>query len=103
MIFFDYGLTDVVSAADEIIELASQMLLDKTAASAHIVGHVDAVEFKESPDMALVRAYAVRTALIRKGVDAGSLTVTVGSQADRLVDTTEREPQNRRVVISFRK
>ncbi len=91
------------SSADEIIELASQILLDKTAASAQIVGHVDGVEFKENPDMALVRAYAIRSALIRKGVDAGRLSVAAGAETDRLVDTAEREPQNRRVVISFRK
>ncbi len=103
MIFFDYGLTDVVESADPLLELASRILLDKEAASAHIVGYVDAVEFKESPDLAMVRAYAIRTALIRKGVAAGSLSVAAGSEADQLVPTTEREPQNRRVMITFRK
>jgi len=103
LIFFDYGLTDVTDAADPLIEFASQVILDKQAASIQIVGYVDAEEFKESPDLAMVRAYAVRTALIRKGVAAGSLSVAAGAEADRLVPTTEREPQNRRVMITFRK
>jgi outer membrane protein OmpA-like peptidoglycan-associated protein len=103
MIFFDYGMSDITPEAARVLELASKVLLAGHATSAQITGHVDAAEFKESPDIAMGRAYAVRSTLVRSGVAGASLTAVAGSQSEMLVPTQDREPQNRRVAVKFRK
>lgn len=104
LIFFDYGLTDIVDSAEPSIDATADILSKGLAKSVVITGHTDAAELKESPSIAMSRAFAVRSALVRRGAPVESLSVAAGTKSDMLVKTEDgvREPQNRRVAITFR-
>ncbi len=103
MMFFDYGLTDVVDSAQPMIDVASRIVLKGHAAAITVVGHADSVEFKDNPEIAAARAFAVRSALIRAGVPADKIKASAGSQSETMAPESkgQKEPRDRRVVLTF--
>lgn len=103
MIFFDYGLTDVVKSAEPLIEIAAEIVLKGHATAVQVTGHADVVERADNPEIAPARAFAIRSALIRAGVPADKVKTAKGSPNEALIPDVkgEKEPQNRRVVLTF--
>jgi tetratricopeptide (TPR) repeat protein len=103
MIFFDYGLTDVVKSAEPLIEIAAEIVLKGHATAVQVTGHADVVERADNPEIATARAFAIRSALIRAGVPADKVKTAKGSPNEALIPDVkgEKEPQNRRVVLTF--
>lgn len=103
MIFFDYGMTDLVPSAQPLIENAVKALSQRLAKSITVIGYTDTAEFQTAPKIGNARAFSVRSALIRSGIDPDKISMRVGNPDELLVPTPAgtREPQNRRVWIKF--
>jgi outer membrane protein OmpA-like peptidoglycan-associated protein len=102
MVFFDFDRSSLSPQALNTIQQSAQSFLQGAFQRITVTGHDDAMpEENYSMAVSLRRANAVKDALVREGVPAGSISVIGRGQSQLLVPTAKgvREPQNRRVEI----
>jgi outer membrane protein OmpA-like peptidoglycan-associated protein len=104
MVFFDFDRSDITTVAQGTIRQAANDAKVGRVTRLQVTGHADR-SGSEAYNMALSqrRAEAVRAELVRHGIPAEQITVQARGEGEPLVPTADgvREPQNRRVVISF--
>ena len=104
IIFFGHNKSNLTAAAMEVVRDAAAAAKQPGAANVKIVGHADR-SGSDSYNQALSmrRAGIVKGALVGEGVAEGAIGVDGRGESDPLVPTADgvREPQNRRVNISF--
>ena len=104
MVFFDWDRSNLSAQALNTIKQAAQAYKTKGNARITATGHTD-TSGSEQYNMALSlrRANAVKDALVREGVPATAISVIGRGEQGLLVQTgpNVREPQNRRVEITF--
>ena len=101
LMFFDYDKSTVVPSAQELVDKIVELFKSTGAREVRIIAHTDAAEVNADA-LSLRRAVALRTALIAKGVPAGTIALVAAGATLPLVPTPKgtKEPQNRRVEVS---
>jgi OmpA family len=103
MVFFDWDRSDLSAQAQATIKQAADAYKAGGNPRITATGHTDT---SGPPDynmaLSLRRANAVKNALVRNGVPAGSIETVGKGETQLLVPTADgvREPQNRRVEIT---
>lgn len=104
IIFFGHNKSNLTEAAMEVVRDAAAAAKQTGSANVKIVGHTDR-SGSDSYNQALSmrRANTVKGALVSEGLADGAIAVDARGESDPLVPTADgvREPQNRRVNISF--
>ena len=101
-IFFDSGAASIKSAARASLDkVASALKKDYAGKDVRIEGHTDSdpirrSKWKSNQELSEARANAVRDYLVKKGVDAGSIS-TIGHGAD--MPRGQDKARNRRVEV----
>lgn len=104
IVFFGFNRHELTDEALRVVADAADAAKQTGAASIVIIGHTDssgAVEYNQK--LSERRAAAVKTALVRDGLPAASIS-TSGKGEDELVVRTAdgvQEPQNRRATIDL--
>jgi outer membrane protein OmpA-like peptidoglycan-associated protein/opacity protein-like surface antigen len=104
IIFFGHNKSDLTKAALNVVREAASTAKDLGIANVRIVGHADRSGSSDyNQALSMRRANVVRGALVSEGVADASIAVDGKGEAEPLVPTADgvREPQNRRVNISF--
>lgn len=104
IVFFGFDSAEITDEAADIIRDAAQAFKDTGQAEIMLEGHTDrAGADNYNQRLSERRAVAVRAELARNGVDASVVAVNGYGESKTLIDTLDgvREPQNRRVEISF--
>ena len=104
MVFFGFNQSDLTDEALATIKEAVGAVHDSGSAAISVVGHADrAGSIGYNKALSLRRAKSVRKALIAEGVAAEAISIAGRGESEPLVPTNDgvREPQNRRVHISF--
>jgi outer membrane protein OmpA-like peptidoglycan-associated protein len=99
---FAFGAAKVPPAAKSTIDQLATTLKNNPGATALIEGHTDNVGNPAyNQTLALERAQAVRSALVREGVEAGRITVRSLGEANPVAsnDTKEGRRENRRAQV----
>jgi OmpA-OmpF porin, OOP family len=102
LVFFDFDKSTLTPRAIDIVREAARVAKAGQNAKVTCTGHTDTVgPARYNMALSLRRASAVKDALVREGVAAGSIAVVGRGEESLLVPTKEgvREPQNRRVEI----
>ena len=104
IVFFDWNKSTITPEAASILDNAAQAYTTTGSASVMLAGHAD----KSGSDAYNVglsqrRADAVKAYLSGKGIPAAALSTEAFGESRPLVETADgvREPQNRRVEITF--
>jgi outer membrane protein OmpA-like peptidoglycan-associated protein len=104
IIFFGHNKSDLTPQAMDVVKEAANAAKSGNIANVKLVGHTDR-SGSDSYNQALSmrRAKAVKSALVGQGVTEGSISLEGKGESEPLVPTADgvREPQNRRVNISF--
>jgi OOP family OmpA-OmpF porin len=104
LVFFDWDKSLITAEASAILDRAAEQYAATGQTSVQLAGHADK-SGKDDYNVALSqrRADAVKAYLATKGVPDGSITTEAFGESRPLVDTADgvREPQNRRVEITF--
>jgi len=104
LVFFDWDKSMITAEAAAILDRAAEQYAATGQTSVQLAGHADK-SGKDAYNVALSqrRADAVKAYLATKGVPDGSITTEAFGESRPLVDTADgvREPQNRRVEITF--
>lgn len=104
IIFFGHNKSDLTPAAMDVIREAASAAKGNNIANVKLVGHADrSGSDTYNQALSMRRANAVKGALVSEGVAAGSISMDGKGESEPLVPTADgvREPQNRRVNISF--
>lgn len=104
MVFFDFDRSNLSPAAQATIRQAASAAQNGRVARIQVTGHADrAGADAYNMTLSLRRANTVKADLVQNGIAAQSIVVVGRGEEEPLVATTDgvREPQNRRVVISF--
>jgi outer membrane protein OmpA-like peptidoglycan-associated protein len=104
MVFFGFNRWSLTPQALNTIKEAIGAVHASGSASIHVVGHADrAGSIAYNKQLSLRRAQSVRKALIAEGLSAASIAISGRGESEPQVPTADgvREPQNRRVHISF--
>lgn len=104
IIFFGHNKSDLTPAAMEVIREAASAAKENGIANVKLVGHADrSGSDTYNQALSMRRANAVKSALVREGVSESIIGVDGRGESEPLVPTADgvREPQNRRVNISF--
>ena len=91
-------------AALATVQQAATAATQLGTANIRIVGHADrAGSPAYNKALSMRRAQAVRTVMVQEGVSGSAITLRGAGESDPLVPTADgvREPQNRRVQITF--
>jgi OOP family OmpA-OmpF porin len=104
IVFFDWDKDDITPAAAAILDNAAAAYQQTGRASVTLAGHADrsgAADYNVG--LSQRRANNVRSYLAGRGVPDGSISTEAFGESRPLVDTADgvREPQNRRVEITF--
>ncbi len=104
IIFFDWDKDEITPAAAAILDNAAAAYQQTGRASVTLAGHADrsgAADYNVG--LSQRRANNTRAYLAGRGVPDGSITTEAFGESRPLVDTADgvREPQNRRVEITF--
>jgi outer membrane protein OmpA-like peptidoglycan-associated protein len=102
LVFFDFDKSTLTPRAMDIVKEAARVAKSGQSAKVTCTGHTDTVgPARYNMALSLRRASAVKDALVREGVAAGTIAVVGRGEESLLVPTKEgvREPQNRRVEI----
>ncbi|MBO9375846.1 OmpA family protein [Sphingomonas histidinilytica] len=104
IVFFDWDKSDITAEAASILDNAANAYATTGQARVQLAGHAD----KSGSDQYNVglsqrRADAVKAYLAGKGVPDSAITTEAFGESRPLVETADgvREPQNRRVEITF--
>jgi len=104
LVFFDWDKSLITAEAAAILDRAAEQYAATGQTSVQLAGHADK-SGKDAYNVALSqrRADAVKAYLATKGVPDGSIATEAFGESRPLVDTADgvREPQNRRVEITF--
>ncbi len=104
LVFFDWDRSVITPEAAAILDRAADQYASTGQTSVTLAGHADK-SGKADYNQALSqrRADAVKDYMTRKGVAPGVITTEAFGETRPLVDTADgvREPQNRRVEITF--
>jgi OOP family OmpA-OmpF porin len=104
LVFFDWDRSVITPEAAAILDRAADQYASTGQTSVTLAGHADK-SGKADYNVALSqrRADAVKVYMTGKGVAAGVITTEAFGESRPLVDTADgvREPQNRRVEITF--
>ncbi|HEX8445134.1 MAG TPA: OmpA family protein [Sphingomonas sp.] len=104
IVFFDWNKSDITPEAATILDNAAQAFTTSGSASVMLAGHADK-SGSDSYNVGLSqrRADAVKSYLAGKGIADGSITTEAFGESRPLVETADgvREPQNRRVEITY--
>jgi outer membrane protein OmpA-like peptidoglycan-associated protein len=104
MVFFGFNRWSLTPQALNTIKEAIGAVHASGSASIHVVGHADrAGSIAYNKALSLRRAQSVRKALIAEGLSAAAIEISGRGESEPQVPTADgvREPQNRRVHISF--
>ena len=104
IVFFDWDKDEITPQAAAILDNAASAYQTTGQASVVLAGHADrsgAADYNVG--LSQRRADNVRSYLAGRGVPDGSITTEAFGESRPLVDTADgvREPQNRRVEITF--
>lgn len=104
IIFFGHNKSDLTPAALDVIKEAAVAAKSGNIANVKLVGHTDR-SGSDSYNQALSmrRAKGVKSALVGQGVTEGTISLDGRGESEPMVPTADgvREPQNRRVNITF--
>jgi outer membrane protein OmpA-like peptidoglycan-associated protein len=104
IIFFDFDKSNITPEAASILDNAAQAYSTTGQAQVMLAGHADRAGSDEY-NMALSqrRADAAKAYLVGKGVPDAAVQTQAFGESHPLVETADgvREPQNRRVEITF--
>ena len=104
LVFFDWDRSLVTAEAAQILDRAAEQYAATGQTSVALAGHADK-SGKDDYNVRLSqrRADAVKAYMAGKGVPEGVITTEAFGESRPLVDTADgvREPQNRRVEITF--
>jgi outer membrane protein OmpA-like peptidoglycan-associated protein/opacity protein-like surface antigen len=104
LVFFDWDKSAITAEAAAILDRAAEQYMATGQTRIALAGHADK-SGKDEYNVALSqrRADAVKAYLAGKGVGADAIATEAFGEGRPLVDTADgvREPQNRRVEISF--
>jgi OmpA-OmpF porin, OOP family len=104
IIFFGHNKAELTPAAMEVVREAASSAKENGVANVKLVGHADrSGSDNYNQALSLRRANTVKSALVREGVSESTIAVDGRGESEPLVPTADgvREPQNRRVNISF--
>ncbi|MEQ1756596.1 MAG: OmpA family protein [Micropepsaceae bacterium] len=104
IIFFGHNKSDLTPAAMDVIREAASAVKNNGVANVKLVGHTDrSGSDTYNQALSMRRANAVKGALVSEGVATGAISLDAKGESEPLVPTADgvREPQNRRVNISF--
>lgn len=104
IVFFGFNRSDLTPQALGTIRKAVGSVRDSGSAAIRVVGHADrAGSISYNKALSVRRASSVKKALIAEGISAGTISVSGRGESEPAVPTADgvREPQNRRVHISF--
>jgi OmpA-OmpF porin, OOP family len=104
IVFFDWDKDEITPAAAQILDNAAAAYQQTGSASITLAGHADrSGSDAYNVGLSQRRANNVRGYLAGRGVPDGSMTTEAFGESRPLVDTADgvREPQNRRVEITF--
>ena len=104
MVFFGFNQSSLSAEALATIKQVVGSVRESGSAAVRVVGHADrAGSIAYNKALSLRRARSVRKALITEGVSAQTISIAGRGESEPLVPTADgvREPQNRRVHISF--
>jgi outer membrane protein OmpA-like peptidoglycan-associated protein len=104
IVFFDWDKDEITAQAAAILDNAATAYQTTGQAAVVLAGHADrsgAADYNIG--LSQRRANNVRSYLAGRGVPDGSITTEAFGESRPLVDTADgvREPQNRRVEITF--
>ena len=104
LVFFDWDKSAITPEAAAVLDRAAEQYTATGQTTVQLAGHADK-SGNDDYNLALSqrRADAVKGYLATKGVPDGSMTTEAFGESRPLVDTADgvREPQNRRVQITF--
>jgi outer membrane protein OmpA-like peptidoglycan-associated protein len=104
LVFFDWDKSAITAEAAAILDRAAEQFAATGQTSVALAGHADK-SGKDDYNVKLSqrRADAVKAYLAGKGVPADAMGTEAFGEGRPLVDTADgvREPQNRRVEITF--
>ncbi|HYC66275.1 MAG TPA: Lpg1974 family pore-forming outer membrane protein [Reyranellaceae bacterium] len=104
IVFFDFDRADLTAVAHNTVRQAASDAKARRTTHLQVAGHADRAGTDEyNMALSLRRANAVKAELVRNGLPAEQIAVLGRGESEPLVPTADgvREPQNRRVVISF--
>jgi outer membrane protein OmpA-like peptidoglycan-associated protein len=104
IVFFDWDKSDITPEAASILDNAAAAYQKTGSASIELAGHTDKSGSDEyNQALSQRRADAVKAYLAGKGVPNSVMTTQAFGESQPLIDTADgvREPQNRRVEITF--
>ncbi|GGE94960.1 OmpA family protein [Sphingomonas prati] len=104
IVFFDWDKSDITPEAATILDNAAQAFATSGSASVMLAGHADkSGSDRYNVGLSQRRADAVKSYLSGKGIGEGSITTEAFGESRPLVETADgvREPQNRRVEITY--
>jgi outer membrane protein OmpA-like peptidoglycan-associated protein len=104
VVFFDFDKSNLSPEAMEIVSAAVMAAKDTGRVQIRVTGHTDTVGSQRyNQALSERRAGAVKTQIVRLGLNAGDIATEGKSFSEPLVNTGPgvREPQNRRAVISL--
>jgi OOP family OmpA-OmpF porin len=104
MVFFGFNQASLTDEALATIKQVVGAVRESGSASIRVIGHADrAGSIAYNKALSLRRAKSVKIALVGEGIAAASISIAGRGESEPLVPTADgvREPQNRRVHISF--
>jgi OmpA-OmpF porin, OOP family len=104
IVFFDWDRSDITPQAAAILDNAAAAYQQTGSAQVVLAGHADrSGSAQYNVGLSQRRADAVRQYLAGRGVNDGAMTTEAFGESRPLVETADgvREPQNRRVEITF--
>jgi len=104
MVFFGFNQASLTPEALATIEQVVGAVRSSGSAAIRVIGHADrAGSIAYNKALSLRRAKSVKNALITEGIAASTILIAGRGESEPLVATADgvREPQNRRVHISF--
>jgi len=104
VIFFDFDKSNLTAEAKDIVAVAVMTAKESGMARVVVTGHTDTVGSQRyNQALSERRAGAVRTEILRLGMDARDVKAVGANFSEPLVATGPgvREPQNRRAVIDL--
>jgi outer membrane protein OmpA-like peptidoglycan-associated protein len=104
IVFFDWDKSDITPEAAAILDNAAAAYQQTGSAQVMLAGHADRSGSADyNVGLSQRRADAVRAYLAGRGVPDGAMSTSAFGESQPLVQTADgvREPQNRRVEITF--